>query len=79
MDNLLFNFTALPPFSKISADMVLPAVEKALAECRAAVEQAVQSRPVSWRSLIEATEASSDHLSRLWSPVSHFKLGGVIT
>ena len=71
MDNLLFNFTALPPFSKISADMVLPAVEKALAECRAAVEQAVQSRPVSWRSLIEATEASSDHLSRLWSPVSH--------
>lgn len=71
MPNLLFNFEGLPPFSAISPEQVKPAVEQALAACRAAVEQAVATVPVSWHSLISQTEEVSDHLSRLWSPVSH--------
>jgi len=70
MSNILLEFTGLPPFSQITPDAVKPAVEQALERCRAAVEQAVATRPVSWQSLC-ATEESADHLSRLWSPVSH--------
>lgn len=71
MSNLLSNFTGLPPFSAIEPSMVLPAVEDALAACRQNIEQAVTATPVSWQSLIVNTEETSDHLSRLWSPVSH--------
>ena len=71
MSNLLSSFTGLPPFSAIEPAMVQPAVEQALAACRQNIETAVASTPVSWQSLITDTEETSDHLSRLWSPVSH--------
>jgi oligopeptidase A len=71
MSNLLSSFTGLPPFSAIEPAMVLPAVEQALAACRQNIETAVATTPVSWQSLITNTEETSDHLSRLWSPVSH--------
>ena len=71
MSNLLASFTGLPPFSAITPEMVKPAVEEALLQCREAVEHAVSVQPVSWQSLITNTEESSDRLSRLWSPVSH--------
>jgi len=71
MPNLLAHFTDLPPFSSITPSMVKPAVEAALAACRQAVEAAVAVTPVSWHSLVTSTEQSADHLSRLWSPVSH--------
>lgn len=69
--NTLFNFTGLPPFAAITAEQVKPAVEQALAQSRAAIEHAVTVRPVTWHSLIASTEEVADHLSRLWSPVSH--------
>ncbi|MBU2178317.1 MAG: oligopeptidase A [Gammaproteobacteria bacterium] len=71
MSNVLSSFTGLPPFSAIEPPMVLPAVEQALAACRQNIEQAVATTPVSWQSLIVNTEETADHLSRLWSPVSH--------
>lgn len=71
MPNQLFTFDGLPPFSAIDPSQVKPAVEQALADCRAAIEVAVATRPVSWQSLISQPEEASDHLSRLWSPVSH--------
>ena len=71
MSNLLSSFTGLPPFSAIEPAMVLPAVEQALGACRQNIESAVATTPVSWQSLISNTEETSDHLSRLWSPVSH--------
>lgn len=71
MSNLLSSFTGLPPFSAIEPSMVLPAVEQALAASRQNIEAAVAAAPVSWQSLIVNTEETSDHLSRLWSPVSH--------
>ncbi len=71
MSNILFDFTGLPPFSAITPELVKPAVEQALNECRLAIEQAATTRPVSWQSLILQGEEVSDHLSRLWSPVSH--------
>ena len=71
MHNILSSFSGLPPFSAIEPAMVQPAVEQALAACRANIEEAVAATPVSWQSLITDTEETSDQLSRLWSPVSH--------
>lgn len=71
MSNILFDFHGLPPFSAITPDLVKPAVEQALAACRQAVEAAATQRPVTWQSLHQQSEEASDHLSRLWSPVSH--------
>ncbi len=71
MSNILFDFNGLPPFSAITPELVKPAVEQALAVCRDAVEIASTTRPVTWQSLIKRSEEVSDHLSRLWSPVSH--------
>lgn len=71
MTNPLLSFTGLPPFSSIKPEHVEPAVRTAIEECRAAVELAVATRPVTWQSLVEAPEQSADRLSRLWSPVSH--------
>ena len=60
MNNILLEFTGLPPFSQITADAVKPAVEQALARCRSSIEPAVATTPVSWHSLITATEDSAD-------------------
>ncbi|WP_333607498.1 oligopeptidase A [Arsukibacterium sp.] len=70
-DNLLLQFTDLPPFSKIRPEQVKPAVEQAIAEARAAVEQVLASGDCSWRGLIARLEHSGDRLAKLWSPVSH--------
>ena len=71
MSNILFDFNGLPPFSAITPELVKPAVEQALSACRQAVEAAAMTRPVTWQSLIVQSEEVSDHLGRLWSPVSH--------
>lgn len=70
-DNVLLSFTGLPPFSKITPELVKPAVEQAIAQSRAAVEQVVAASEVSWQSLVEQLEHDSERLSKLWSPVSH--------
>lgn len=70
---LLTSFT-LPPFSAIHPDQVVPAVQQALAACRRTVEQVVtqaQQGEVTWDSLCQPLAESDDHLSRIWSPVSH--------
>lgn len=70
-NNILLSFAGLPPFSKITPDLVKPAVEQAIAQGRAAVEKVVAAQQVSWQSLIEQLEQDSDRLAKLWSPVSH--------
>ena len=70
-DNLLLQFTDLPPFSQIRPEQVKPAVEQAIAEARAAVEQVLASADNSWQGLIARLEHSGDRLAKLWSPVSH--------
>ncbi|CAH0542086.1 oligopeptidase A [Vibrio marisflavi] len=72
MSNPLLDFTDLPPFSEIKPEHVKPAVESAIADCRAKIEQALQdnSNPT-WDNLVAPIEEVDDTLSRLWSPVSH--------
>ncbi len=72
MTNPLLTFTDLPPFSAIKAEDVQPAIEKALANCRQAVEKVVENNPSpSWDSICAPLAEVDDRLNRIWSPISH--------
>jgi oligopeptidase A len=70
--NPLLADSALPAFSQIKPEQVLPAVETVLAEYRAAVDALVADpRPRSFASVLQPQEVLDSRLERAWSPVSH--------
>jgi len=72
MSNPLLSFTDLPPFSQIQPEHVKPAVEQAIADCRAKIEQVLDGNDQpTWDNLVAPIEEVDDKLSRVWSPVSH--------
>ena len=72
MTNPLLTPLSLPPFSAIRPEDIVPAVQSALADCRAAVERVVaQPGPFTWDNLCQPLAESDDRLSRIWSPVGH--------
>lgn len=72
MSNPLLTFTDLPLFSQIKPEYIQPAVEQAIADCRAKVEEVLASDAApSWESIIIPLAETDDRLSRIWSPVSH--------
>lgn len=72
MTNPLLTPFSLPPFSAIKPEHVVPAVTKALDDCRAAVESAVaHGAPYSWENLCQPLAEVDDVLGRIFSPVSH--------
>ncbi|WP_086981958.1 oligopeptidase A [Vibrio aphrogenes] len=76
MSNPLLSFTeskdGLPPFSLITPPHVQPAVEQAIADCRAQVEKVLANEAApSWATICEPLTETDDRLSRIWSPVSH--------
>ncbi len=72
MTNPLLTPFSLPPFSAIRPEDIVPAVQSALADCRAAVERVVaQPGPFTWDNLCQPLAESDDLLSRIWSPVGH--------
>ncbi|MBM7037602.1 oligopeptidase A [Vibrio ulleungensis] len=72
MSNPLLSITDLPPFSSIKPEHVKPAVEKAIADCRATVERVLDgNQSPTWESICAPQLETEDTLSRLWSPVSH--------
>ncbi|WP_283604070.1 oligopeptidase A [Serratia proteamaculans] len=72
MTNPLLTPFSLPPFSAIRPEDIVPVVQSALADCRAAVERVVaQPGPFTWDNLCQPLAESDDRLSRIWSPVGH--------
>lgn len=72
MSNPLLTFTDLPPFSQIQPEHIKPAVEKAIADCRANVEHVLaQDSAPSWATICAPLAETDDRLSRIWSPVGH--------
>jgi len=70
--NPLLADSALPAFSQIRPEHVLPAIETVLAEYRAAVDAIVADpRPRSFASVLQPQEVLDSRLERAWSPVSH--------
>ncbi|MGZ5599314.1 MAG: oligopeptidase A [Methylobacter sp.] len=72
MNNPLLANAALPMFSKIKPEHVVPAIDQLLAEARSSVEQHLQAtQHYTWENLIEPLENVDDKLNKAWSPVSH--------
>jgi oligopeptidase A len=70
--NPLIELARLPAFSKIKPEHVKPALEKAIAECRQAVEEILAlDEPYTWDNLVMPLDDKDDILDRMWSPVSH--------
>ncbi len=71
-DNPLLTMTGLPPFSRITAAHVEPAIDTLLAENRKTVEALLSATDdYTWDNLIQPLEEMDDRLSRAWSPISH--------
>ncbi|WP_416261228.1 oligopeptidase A [Gibbsiella quercinecans] len=72
MTNPLLTPFSLPPFSAIRPEHIVPAVQSALADCRATVERVVaQPGPFTWDNLCQPLAEVDDRLSRIWSPIGH--------
>lgn len=72
MSNPLLTFTDLPPFSQIKPEHIKPAVEQAIADCRAKIDEVLKDNAhPTWDSVIAPIEEADDRLSRIWSPVGH--------
>ena len=72
MDNPLLHLEGLPPFTRIRAEHVEPAIDQLLVESRALTEKLLaQDAPFTWHNLVEPLEIMEDRINRTWSPVSH--------
>lgn len=72
MTNRLLNFEGLPPFSQITPDLVVPAIDQVLTENRALVEKLLSDiQQPDWDNFVQPLEEADDRLSRIWAPVSH--------
>ncbi len=72
MANPLLNFDGLPRFAAIRPEHIVPALQRILAENRAAVAALLErGSGYNWENLIEPLDDLADRLARVWSPVSH--------
>ncbi len=72
MNNPLLANSALPLFSQIKPEHIVPAIDQLLAEARSSVEQHLQAtQNYTWQNLVEPLEDVDDKLNKAWSPVSH--------
>lgn len=71
MTNPLLIQSALPLFSQIKPEHVVPAVKQAIEHCREVIEQVVNLEHYTWDNLIQPIDEADDKFSRVWSPVSH--------
>jgi oligopeptidase A len=71
LKNPLLNITGLPAFSKITPDIIQPAIETILDENRQQIARLLDNEEISWDGLIKPISLLEDRLSRAWSPVRH--------
>jgi len=70
--NPLLDFSDLPKFADIRAEHVTPAVDRLLAEARAALETATRAdAPGTWEAFVTPLEDANERLGRAWNQVSH--------
>ena len=70
--NPLLDFSGLPRFSEIGPEHVAPAIDRLLAEGRAAVAQVTAPAvPDAWDAFITPLEDANERLSRAWGQVAH--------
>jgi oligopeptidase A len=71
-DNPLLDLQGLPPFDRIRAEHVTPAVDSLLAQAEAALEKAVGADvPADYDALSAVLDVATERLSRAWGAVRH--------
>lgn len=76
MTNPLLEFQELPPFPRIEAEHMLPAVEAVITQARKGVARIVDQETFTYDSLVHAREELEDRISQVWSPIGH--MNGVV-
>ena len=76
MKNPLLEEHRFPPFERIEAEHVVPAIKSLIENNRQGLERLLEQlqsegRQPSWDSLVVPLEEADDKLSNAWSPVSH--------
>ena len=71
MQNPLLEKADLPAFSKITPDVIRPAIEAILQQNRQQINHLVENKSASWDELIKPISLLEDRLSKAWSPVRH--------
>lgn len=72
MTNPLLDVHTLPPFERITAGDVVPAMQALISEAETGLAQQLdQTEAFTWQNLAECIEAREDKISQAWSPVSH--------
>jgi len=71
LTNPLLESGALPAFSKITPEMVQPAIESLIQDNREQVQLLTRQTNVDWDNLVKPLSLMSDRLSKAWSPVRH--------
>ena len=73
IEKLSINQTdGLPLFSQITPEQILPAVQQAINDNKALIEEKLTSLThFTWDNFVNVLDEADDHLSKLWSPVSH--------
>ena len=72
MTNPLLEHHPLPPFSRIEAQHVEPAIRQLIDRNKQAIEDLLQDQECcSWETLLQPLEQLEDELAQAWSPVSH--------
>ena len=72
MSNPLLAERSLPAFAAIRPEHIQPAVEKVIADNRAAIDAiTAEPGPHTWYSLVAPLERLEDRLEQVWAPVSH--------
>ena len=62
----------LPLFSQIMPEQIVPAVQQAIASNKALIEEKLANLThFTWDNFINVLDEAEDHLSKLWSPISH--------
>ncbi|MEQ1663148.1 MAG: M3 family metallopeptidase [Thiobacillus sp.] len=70
--NPLLDFAGLPRFAEFKPEFVTPAIDKLLADCRAAVARAMDAAtPAEWAAFVRPMDDANEKLSRAWGQVSH--------
>uniref|UniRef100_UPI0035A629A5 M3 family metallopeptidase n=2 Tax=Sphingomonas sanguinis TaxID=33051 RepID=UPI0035A629A5 len=73
MTNPLLDTLALPHFGEIRPDQIAPALDRLLADHRAAVTHIVETRPTGFAEAWMPLERADTAIASLWSAVSHLK------
>ena len=71
MINPLLEPAQLPAFSKISPELIQPAITELIERNRRSIAELEKQQQPQWDSLIKPLELMNDQLDKAWSPVRH--------